>query len=97
MLETGSLGTLKKDELYDNLFRSVEQQFGGSGKSLEEQAGLFLREINPMQLVVAFRSKGRAENILKDLPSELRSYIVGILEDMQRKAKQDLQAQEKRP
>jgi hypothetical protein len=81
MLETGSLGTLRKDELYDSLFQSVDKQFGGTGENLEEQAELFLKEINPMALVVAFNHGGRAEGVLKELPSELRTYILGILEE----------------
>jgi len=45
-----------------------------------------------MDLVVNFRGRDGAQGMLKALPSELRSYILGILEEGAKKAKQELQA-----
>ncbi len=96
MLETGSLGNLKRDELYGALFQSIDQQFGDAGKSLGEQIELFFSKTTMMTLVVTFRMSRNRGGLLKNLTPELRDYILGILEEAEKKAKQDPEALEKR-
>jgi hypothetical protein len=90
MSEAGSSSVLKRGALFGDLFRSIELEFGDEGKTLEEQAEAFLRETNLCELVIAWKGN-RTEEILKDLPSGLREYILGMLEERHRKVRQNLE------
>jgi len=85
-----SLVTSIKNELYDQLLNSVEQQFGGSGKSLEEQEELFFKEVHPVHFVIAFR-QGWAEKLLKDVSPELRKHLLEGMKKTVERAKEELQ------
>ena len=88
-----SLVTSIKNDLLDQLLNSIDQQFGGSGKSLEEQEELFFKEVHPVHFVIAFR-QGWAEKLLRDVSSELRSYLLDSMEKIRKKAKEELQVNE---
>jgi len=84
-----SLVTSIKNELYDRLLNSIDHEFKGSGKSLEEQEELFFKEVPPMHFVIAFRQNW-AEKLLKDASPELRRHVLKAMEE----AKEALQGNE---
>jgi hypothetical protein len=94
MSEVRSSSALRREELYEDLFRSIEVEFGDEGKSLKEQAEAFFRETNLSELIICWKG-GRAEEILKDLPPGLQAFILKMLEDADKRAKQALQESEK--
>ncbi len=96
MLGIGSSNTLKRDELYDKLFQSIEREFHVSVKSLDQQLEDFFSKTTIMTVVVTYLMNRNREEMFKDLTPELRNYILGIMEEGEKKAKQDVQALEKR-
>jgi L-fucose isomerase-like protein len=86
------LNDLKKAELYEHLFKSLEAGLGVSIEEVDPVEAFYERcdrgeyDPNPMSMMVSFvRANGDREKFLTEYPEELRNHLYEICEKVKQR------------